>query len=643
MKKITLIFLFMTAVTSAQKFNISDMNEVSMEELKMTHYEKDSSAYAVILEERGHVYFRTKSGPDYAKEHYVRMKILNNITKDLGTIELYIIHNRNTNIRPEVKGITYNLEDGKIVKSYLSDSDVQYRKHSRYMDIMTLSLPNVRVGSVIEYKISSMASTYGVYDWDFQSYLPKIKSSYTAKLPLKPKYNIKQIGALKPFSQSSVLKKKCVGSEKCIEIKQEMHDIPAFIEEDYMLSKRNYVSGLQFEYDYFDRFVKKGKDHNWKSADQLVKDLFVFKLDEENLIKSKIPKQLFAENNELFRAKSIYDFIKNYFTWNGSTRLFKGRTTKKAILEKRGNLADINLSLYNALKAADLQPKVVLLSTREERKLNKLFPAISEFNYLIILLTIDGKDYFLDATNKLLPFGLVPFECLNGEARVFDFEAKQFYWKSVKSAVPTSIKSSIQCVLNEDDVLHGTLSITTKGYEALNTRKTLSTLKKEKYLENFETKNVDFEVSSYKNVNKDDLDKPLKEIYEFDIETTPSSSGGILINPFLYGAIKENPFKLEDRQYAVDYGHKSKYTATISIAVPDTYTIKKIPQKQAVYMPNKSASLIVNSYLTGNTVNVYLKIVIHKPTFYKEEYLYLKEFYNKIIKAENSFIALEKK
>lgn len=643
MKKITLIFVFITSIVTAQHFNISNMNEVTMEELTMSRYEKDSSAYAVILEERGHVYFRTKSGLNYSKEHYVRMKILNDLTKDLGTIKLYIIHNANREIRPDVEGITYNLENGKIVKSFLSDSDIQFRKHSKYMDIMTLSLPNVRVGSVIEYKISSMANSYGIYDWDFQSYLPKIKSSYTAKLPLKPKYNIKQIGALKPFSQSSVLKKKCVGIEKCIEVKQEMRDIPAFIEEEYMLSKRNYVSGLQFEYDYFDRFVKKGKDHDWKSADQLVKDLFVFKLKEENQIRSKIPKTIFSETNELVKAKSVYHFIKNYFTWNGSSRLFKGRTTKKAISEKRGNLADINLTLYNALKAVDLKPKVVLLSTRDERKLNKLFPAISEFNYILILVQINGNDYFLDASNKLLPFGLVPFECLNGEARVFDFDNKKFYWKPIKATLPTSIKAAVQCILTDDDMLQGKLSITRKGYEALETRETLSLIKQDKYLEGFESENVDLEISSYKNLHKNELNKPLKEVFEFEIETEPSSSGGILINPFIYGTLKENPFKLASRQYAVDYGYKRRFITTISIKIPASYSIKRIPQKRAINMPNKSASLIVNSYVQGNTVNVYLKLSINKETFYKEEYPYLKEFYNAVIKSEKSFIQLEKK
>ncbi|MDT7831644.1 hypothetical protein RQM59_04590 [Flavobacteriaceae bacterium S356] len=643
MKKITLIFTLITSMVTAQKFEISNMNEVTMEELQMTHYEKDSSAYAVILEERGHVYFRTKSGPDYRKELYIRMKILSNFTKDLGTIELYIIHSPGLDRQPDVEGITYNLEGGQIVKSFLSNSDIQIRKHTKYMDIMTLSLPNVRVGSVIEYKISSMASSYGIYDWDFQSHLPKVKSSYTAKLPLKPKYNIKQIGTLKPTTQSSELVKNCVGIEKCIEIKQEMHAIPAFIEEDYMLSKRNYVSGLQFEYDYFDRFVKKGKDHNWKSADQLVKDLFVFKLDEAKLIKSRIPKDIFSENNALVKANRIYDFVKDYFTWNGNTRLFKGRTTKKAISEKRGSLADINLTLYNALKAVDFKPKVVLLSNREERKLNKLFPAISEFNYLIVLLKIDGKDYFLDASDKLLPFGLVPFDCLNGEARIFDFDAKEFYWKQVKATLATSVKSSISCTLNDDETLTGKLSITRKGYEALESREVLSQIREDQYLEDFESENVDFEISSYKNVNEKNLDKPLKEIYEFDLDTEASSSKTILINPFIYGRLTKNPFKLEDRQYAVDYGYKRKYITTISIKVPDTYTIKKTPQKQAIYMPNKSASLIVNSYLQGNTINIYLKISINKITFYKEEYLYLKEFYNAIIKAESSFIELEKK
>ena len=31
---------------------------------------------------------------------------------------------------------------------------------------------------------------------------------------------------------------------------------------------------------------------------------------------------------------------------------------------------------------------------------------------------INGKSYFLDATEKQLPFGMLPFKCLNGFDRI---------------------------------------------------------------------------------------------------------------------------------------------------------------------------------------------------------------------------------
>ncbi|MFY0604599.1 MAG: DUF3857 domain-containing protein [Flavobacteriaceae bacterium] len=640
MRKILLAILFFSYYAQAQKFEISNLNEVTKNELEMTFYEKDSSAYGLVLEERGQVYFTPKNDYyKYRKDYYVRIKVLTEAAKDVGDIKIYFWKSGKVT---DIEGITHNLEKGEIIKSQLSEKDIYTTKYSKKRKLTTFSLPNVKVGSVIEYKFSMYSTDYSIYDWDFQSELPKIKSSYLAKLPLYPKYNIKRIGALKASSKSSILKRNCIGIKKCIEIKQEMKNIPAFIEEDYMLSKRNYISGLQYEYDYYNKYIKKGENHNWKSADKLVKDLFVFKLNEANLIRSKIPKDIISEQNDLTKAMRVHHFIKNFFTWNNYIGLFRGRTTKKAISEQKGSITDINMTLYNALKAVDLEPKIVLLSTRDERKLNKLFPALSEFNYLILFIEINGKEYFLDATDKLLPFGMIPFECLNGDGRVFDFKKNEHYWKDIKPSFSSSIKSAISCTLNEGLILNGTLDITRKGYEAFESRAVLETTKKEKYLEEFESENLDFEITSYKNSNLKELGKPFKETYNFDIDLDLTSNKKLIINPFLYGRLVTNPFKLKNRHYAVDYGYKRKYISTISITVPNGYKIKSIPEKLAINMPNKSASLIVNSFIKGNTINIYMKISINKEAYYKNEYQYLKEFYNKIIMAENSFIELVK-
>ena len=53
------------------------------------------------------------------------------------------------------------------------------------------------------------------------------------------------------------------------------------------------------------------------------------------------------------------------------------------------------------------------------------------FNYLILKTTIDGKDYFLDATEPYLSFGELPFRALNQYGRLMDLEDGS-YWEDIE-------------------------------------------------------------------------------------------------------------------------------------------------------------------------------------------------------------------
>ena len=62
--------------------------------------------------------------------------------------------------------------------------------------------------------------------------------------------------------------------------------------------------------------------------------------------------------------------------------------------KKLGNIFDINLSLFNALQASGINSKIVLLATRNKGLPTRLFPVISDFNFLIVKTIINGKTYF---------------------------------------------------------------------------------------------------------------------------------------------------------------------------------------------------------------------------------------------------------
>ena len=86
---------------------------VSMEELKMTEYEYDTSAVAVVLYERGYY-----DGNTHSFYKHIRYKILK--TEGLD----YANSAYNTETKGSIKGITFNLENGEIVETKLDKENV---------------------------------------------------------------------------------------------------------------------------------------------------------------------------------------------------------------------------------------------------------------------------------------------------------------------------------------------------------------------------------------------------------------------------------------------------------------------------------------------------------------------------------------
>ena len=81
-KRIALLLLFLSSnfiFSQKNKSYFPTIGNITLNELKMTHYEKDSSAIAVVLDEQTYVHFNSMSRNSYyTRDYYVKIKILKN-------------------------------------------------------------------------------------------------------------------------------------------------------------------------------------------------------------------------------------------------------------------------------------------------------------------------------------------------------------------------------------------------------------------------------------------------------------------------------------------------------------------------------------------------------------------------------------
>lgn len=511
-------------------------------------------------------------------------------------------------------------------------------------------MPNVKEGSVITYTYTIESSfIYKYYGWEFQEDIPKLYSEYNTSIPAVYDYYIKLVGPLELDHKSMNLKKHCLDGGNgayadCTISKYTMKNIPAFVEEGYMTSKRNYLSRIEYELNTVNRFDgtidKIAKQ--WKDAD---KELKTSPTIGKQLNKKSHLNGLLTDlpaTNTLEKAKKIYHFIQDRFTWNKKIALFKNVDVKELEKNKSGNAAEINILLHNVLEENGFNVKPVLLSTRSNGLPTKLFPVISEFNYLLVKLDLGGKTYFLDATNKYLSFGQIPFRCLNEYGRLLDFKDGS-YWVDIGKGITSLQQHQLELHLTEDNTFEGTLNSRFTGYPALVKKKSYFDSSPEKYIETIDENLVNLEVNSHQ-VNSTKRDNVFNETFDITFSEDNIIEDKIYLNPFIIKFFDENPFKLQERTYDIDFGYKRAYVYTFIINLGDTYTIQEAPKSLSLRLPNKSGTFLLTSQVKdGNSLELIFKLNFKKTQYGPGYYNVLKKMMNKVVNTQlNSIVVLKK-
>ena len=653
MKYLAIIsLLFITAKVKAQSSFNSENMEVTRSDLETNFYAKDTTANAIVLYEYGNSYVDNDNFELYT-EIKKKIKILNRKGFDKATIEEYLYYEGNKHERmSRITASTFNLEsNGSITSTRLDKKDIFEEKYNDRYNITKFTLPNVKEGSVITYSYTlSTPYMYKYREWEFQDDIPKLHSEYHTSIPANWEYNIKLVGFKKLDKNEMTKKARCLEGGNgtyadCTEAVYIMKDVPAFIEEDYMTTIDNYLSRIEYELKTFKSFDGRVENitKTWKIADKEIKAMPEIgrQLGKSNMLKGLIDKSIKNEPDTLKKATAIYKYVQDNYIWNGKYQMFKDVSVKNLVKNKSGKASEINMLLYNLLDDNGIKVMPVLLSTRDNGLPTQLYPVISDFNYLLVQATINNKTYLLDATNKYLPFGEIPFKCLNHYGRLMDFKMGSYYIDIVPEKTSV-VHYRVELNLDENQNLTGTIYSKTGGYHALPLKKSYFDNKQD-YLKAYENEYTDITFLDHSVTTEDKTSFDFSET--FDVEYHAENIGdNLYINPFLFKFFTENPFKLQERTYPIDIGYKDAFLYNIKINLGEDYEVLDKPKDVSLTLPNNKGTLVFASQIQDNSVLLYLKINFNDSFYGPEYYDYLKKFFAKIVDIQkNALIVVKKK
>ncbi|TRZ45386.1 DUF3857 domain-containing protein [Robertkochia solimangrovi] len=629
-----------TATAQESKFTFG---VVSPEDLKMMSYEKDTTANALILYERGDASIK-KDQYDHLQLFYtytVRIKIFNDKAFDEADIEIPLhksLESKSKEKFVEAQAIAIN-PDRSV--SRLSKNDIYTENYSPSTDLVKFTIPNITEGTIIDYTYTTKSPFFfNFVPWFFQSHLPKLHSEYHTSIPGNYVYNIKFVGPLALSDKNEKLVDDClyyqgVGSAQCVASDYVINDIPAFKSEDYMISKYNYISSLIYELKQVHNFdgSKTGFTRSWKDADKEFKtDDIGRQSKKDGYFKKLIPDTMAKSPSDLNTAKELYYWLQKELTSTGVDGLFRNADVKDVFENKAGTNTELNLILLNFLKAKGYEANIMLLADRKRNLPTKLYPVISEFNAMVVKLDLDEKSYLLDVSDKSLQFGFIKFEHLNGYGRVMDFD-KGSYWYDIDTKDMYSVwNMQIYFNLSEDVAK---VREVTKGYFSADKRSELKNKDLENYLEKIENdydKNSNAVVENYSHKNIDNPEGPVSEQYDLVINF---DSDEIYLDPFIQKIFFTNPFKLEDRTYPVDFGFPFNYQYNIIIDPGDEYEIVSYPDDKSFTIDGLGVTYNYNWKVLSNQLHLVMNLEVLSSYFPTKYYQTLKKLMNDVVILQN--------
>lgn len=615
--------------------------KVTKEELQEEFYPKDTSANAAYLYKYRNTYIE---GENLVTEIHNIIKFYNKTDLDLATKMIKLYKSGSSNERVSgLKAYTYNLENGKIVEEKLGKDAIYKSEYHKMQDRFTFTMPNVKDGSVIEYQYKIYSPFFtNIDEYKFQHSVP-VKHVY-AKLytPQFFKFNKKMKGYLPVYPKISNKTDHRLGAKVNI-TEYTLKDVPALKDEPYVDNIDNYRAGVEYELVaiHLGTHVK-SYSQTWKDVAKTLNDSEVFKKDinKDNYFDDDLDALIGSISGKKERLNLIYDHLKSKVKWNEIDGVYPFNGLSKAYKEGVGNVGDINLMLIAMLRYAGLKAEPVLLSTRDNGI--PIFPTLNGLNYVVCATELDGKQVLLDATDKFGSPGVLPSRVMNWHGKLI--KPNDTY--DMVSLAPTkkaTRNTMIMAAFSDDGGLTGKLKCSYTDNQALNFREKFAERSENEYLSELENENGNIEINDFKITDLEVLEKPVTESYSFEKEDAMEIIGDkYYLSPLLFLAQRTNPFKLDKREFPIDFAYPYEYKNRLILKLPPTLTVETIPEAIRVKLPDNLGEFSFMCKNTGNSIQVVTNFTINYAIIPPNYYPFIKQFFDQIVHKEGEKIVLKK-
>jgi hypothetical protein len=438
-----------------------DWQPIAPAELKMTSEPMAPGASAILLYRQV-----DRDDVEFREHNYARIKILNEEGRKYANLEFSFVqgHGNISGIHARTiqpNGAIANF-DGKVYEKTIVKT-----RGGKYL-AKTFTLPDVQVGTIIEYRYTRELELGYVFDsrWVLSDELFTKHANFSLKQ--NPRYALRiswpmglPPGTAQPTQEREV-------------VRLETHNVPAFEVEDYMPPEDQVKLRVDFVYS---ASSESNPEKFWKHIGTLEYAGIEDFINKRKAMEEAVSR-IVAPNDTLdMKLRKIYtraQQIRNLSIEREKTENEQNREK----LQDNNNVEDIwkhgyasgygTTWLFLALvRAAGFDAYPVLVSTRDRYFFETRLMNSHELNTNAVLVKLDGKDLFFDPGAAFAPYGLLPWYESAVPGLRLDKDGGGWVQVAGSNSSQSRIERKASLRLNPDSgELEGKLTVTFTGMQA---------------------------------------------------------------------------------------------------------------------------------------------------------------------------------
>ena len=576
--------------------------------------------------------------------NYFRIKILTEEGRKYANVE--IPYSRAVSQISGIRARTIHA-DGSIVnfEGKILENTIVKSKTVKYL-AKTFAMPDVQVGSIIEYH----------YTYDFEDYY-----IYWSKwMVSEDLFTKKAVFSLKPYEKFAVQWNWPAGLPPGTDppklgpdliVRMTAVNVPAFQEEDHMPPENELKFLVNFVYseDGFesepDRFWKKYGEKQNKQTEKFV--------DRRKAMEQADSQIISPSDSADAKLRKIYARCQQVKNLDFERRQDRAKEEKikpnenvEDVWKKGvGSGHDVNLLFLALVRAAGFEAYYVRLSGRSEYFFNQKRMNTAQLDADTVLVKSEGKDLYLDPATKFAPYGLMPWPETGVAGLRLDKQGGTWIQTEVPESSTCKVLRQADLKLNEEGGLEGPVKVTYTGLEALDRRlgqRFGDATQRKEYLEE-ELKNVIPATAEVELKNKPDWDSSDEKLvaeYDVKIPGWASSAGRHVVLPLgLFAGAQKHVFEHTQRTHAIYFSYMFQTEDQTKITLPAGWKVGSLPTE--VHLDATAAEYRIQAEKKENALQVTRTlrsdIVLYQPSVYPA----LRDFYQKVRSGDEQQVVLQ--